>query len=126
MKLFFAIIIAMSTVSPLKGGAVFSFSGSTTFKFPDTQEGKQLKHMFKFKNTGNQPLVITDYKVACSCTKVIFSKKPILPGQESSIELDFDTNGKYGYQNRVVSIFSNAKNSPVKLRFKVYVYPQQN
>ncbi len=116
----------MNTVSPLKGGAVFSFSGSTTFKFPDTQEGKQLKHMFKFKNTGNQPLVIKDCKVACSCTKVLFSKKPILPGQESSIELDFDTNGKYGYQNRVVSIFSNAKNSPVKLRFKVYVYPQQN
>lgn len=116
----------MNTVSPVKGGAVFSFFGNTTFKFTDTKEGKQLKHVFKFKNTGNEPLIISGYKVACSCTKAFFIEEPIMPEQESSIELNFDTNGKHGYQDRVVSIYSNAKNSPIKLRFKVYVYPCQN
>ena len=46
MKLFFAIIIAMNTVSPIKGGAVFSFLSKTTFKFADTEEGQQLKHVW--------------------------------------------------------------------------------
>lgn len=122
MKLFFAIIIAMSTASPAKDGAVFSFLNKTTFKFPDTQEGKQLSHIFKFKNTGNSPLIISDYKVACSCTKAIFSKEPILPNQESEIEITFDTNGKYGYQDRIISIYSNTVKSPVKIRIKVFIY----
>jgi hypothetical protein len=123
MKLFFAIIIAMNTVSPIKGGAVFSFLNKTTYKFTDTQEGVLLTHVFKFKNIGYQPLAISDYKVACSCTKAKFSKEPILPGQESAIEVMFDTNGKFGYQDRILSIYSNAKKSPIKLRIKVYVYP---
>lgn len=115
----------MNTVSPLKGGAVFSFLGKTTFKFDDTKEGKQLSHVFKFKNSGDEPLIINDYKVACSCTKAEFSKSPILPGTESEILITFDTNGKHGYQDRVISIYSNANKSPVKLRIKVYVYPSQ-
>lgn len=122
MKLFFAIIIAISTASPLRAEAVFSFLERTTFKFPDTKQGEQLSHTFKFKNTGTTPLVISSFKVACSCTKAIFSKAPILPNQESQITITFDTNGKYGYQDRVIYIYSNAKKNPIKLRIKVYVY----
>lgn len=116
----------MNTVSPSKGGAVFSFLNKTTFKFSDTEEGRQLSHVFKFKNTGDSPLVISEYKVACSCTKANFSKEPIMPGQESSIEVTFDTDGKYGYQDRAISVYSNAKKSLVKLRIKVYIYPKQD
>jgi hypothetical protein len=122
MKLFvFAIIIAIGTASPSMDGAVFSFVGKTMFMFADVKEGEQLSHTFEFTNSGNEPLVISDYQVACSCTKAIFSKEPILPGQKSVIEITFDTKGKYGYQDRIIKIFSNAKKSPVKLRIKVFV-----
>jgi len=124
MKLFLAIIIVMNTASPFKGGAVFSFLDKTVFKFPDTKEGEQLTHTFKFKNTGDSPLIISDYNVACTCTKAIYSKFPILPNAESEIEIEFDTNGKYGYQDRVISIYSNANKYPIKLRIKVFVYNQ--
>lgn len=116
----------MNTVSPIKGGAVFSFLDKIVFKFPDTLEGEQLTHTFKFKNTGTVPLVITDFKVACSCTKAIYSKEPILSNQESEIEITFDTNGKYGYQDRIISIFSNANKNPIKLRIKVFVYSKND
>lgn len=122
MKLFvFAIIIAIGTASPSLDGAVFSFVGKTTFMFADVIEGEQLSHSFEFTNTGNEPLIISDYKVACSCTKAAFSKEPILPGQKSEIKITFDTMGKYGFQDRVVKVYSNANKSPVKLRIKVYV-----
>jgi hypothetical protein len=122
MKLFFAIIIAITTAFPVKGEAVFSFIGKTTYKFPDTKEGVLLTHTYKFKNIGNEPLIISNYKVACSCTKVDFPKAPVMPNQTAEIKVSFDTNGKYGYQDRVIYIYSNAKKNPVKLRFKVYVY----
>ena len=122
MKLFvFAIIIAIGTASPSLDGAVFSFAGKTMFMFADVKEGEQLSHSFEFTNTGNAPLVISDYKVACACTKAIFSQAPILPGQKSEIKITFDTNGKYGFQDRIIKVYSNANKRPIKLRIKVFV-----
>lgn len=121
MRLVLALILII-TAFPSNGQAVFSFLEKTTFKFADTKQGQQLSHTFKFKNIGNVPLVISNYKVKCSCTKAEFSKQPIMPNQQSQITITFDTNGKYGYQDRIISIYSNAKKSPVKLRIKVYVY----
>jgi len=127
MMLFvFAIIIAIGTASPSKDGAVFSFVDKPLFMFADAKEGEQLFHVFKFTNTGNEPLVISDYQVACSCTKAIYSKAPILPGQVSEITITFDTKGKYGYQDRVVKVYSNARKNPVKLRIKVFVYSEHD
>jgi hypothetical protein len=122
MKLFvFAIIIAIGTASPSLDGAVFSFVGKTMFMFADVKEGEQLSHSFEFTNTGNEPLIISGYKVACSCTKAIFSEAPILPGKKSEIKITFDTNGKYGFQDRIIKVYSNANKSSIKLRIKVFV-----
>jgi hypothetical protein len=120
------VLILILTAFPSNGQAVFSFLDKTTFKFPDTKQGQQLKHTFKFKNTGNAPLVISSFKVKCACTKAIFTKQPIMPNQKSEITITFDTNGKYGYQDRIIYIYSNAKKSPIKLRIKVYVYNVEN
>jgi len=126
MKLFvFAIIIAIGTASPSKDGAVFSFVGKTMFMFADVEEGEQLLHTFKFTNTGNEALIISDYQVACSCTKAVFSKAPILPGQKSEITIRFDSKGKYGFQDRIIKVYSNANKSPIKLRIKVFVLPKK-
>lgn len=121
MKLFdFAIIIALGSAFTFTGGAEFFFE-EPRHKFADTQAGVQLTHDFHFTNKGDEPLIITDYKVACSCTKVDFPKEPIAPGQSGVIKLSFDTNGKHGFQNRTIELYSNAKTSPFTLTFKVYV-----
>jgi hypothetical protein len=124
MRLFFAIIIAMNSAFILTGGAEFSFKDHT-FKFPDTHAGVLLEHDFPFTNTGDAPLIIADYKVACSCTKITFPKEPVLPGQSGNIHLTFDTNGKYGFQSRKILINSNASKKPLELKFKVTVIPHQ-
>jgi len=124
MRLVLALILII-TAFPSNGQAVFSFLDKTTFKFPDTKQGQQLSHTFKFINIGNAPLIISNYKVKCSCTTAVFSKQPIMSNQQSQITITFDTNGKYGYQDRIISIYSNAKKSPVKLRIKVYVYTME-
>jgi len=121
MRLFFAIIIALSSafVSPTGNGAEFYFLDKN-HDFTDTKAGKVLKHDYSFTNSGNQPLIITDYKVACSCTKITFPAQPIAPGETGVIHLEFDTAGKKGFQSRKIEIVSNAKKR-TKLSFRVFV-----
>jgi len=124
MKLFdFAIIIALSSAFTLNGGAEFYFE-KTKHKFPDTTEGTVLNYDFHFTNKGSQPLVITDYKVACSCTQIEFPKEPVLPEQKGVIKMRFDSTGKYGLQNRKIELISNAGQNPFVLSFKVYIIPK--
>jgi len=122
--LVFAIIIALSSAFALTGGAEFFFEASR-HKFPDTNAGVTLTHDFKFTNTGDAPLIISDYKVICSCTKIDFPKEPVLPNQTGIIHLTFDTTGKYGLQNRKIQLFSNGLKNPYELSFKVYVIPAE-
>ena len=119
MRLFFAIIIALNSAFILTGGAEFYFKDKS-HQFPDTKEGGLLEHNYTFTNQGTEPLIISSYKVSCSCTKVTFPKEPILPNKEGTIHLSFDTNGKYGFQSRKIEIISNSKKRTV-LSFKVVV-----
>ncbi len=73
---------------------------------------------YDFTNTGNQPAIITEAKVECSCTSVEFPKQPISPNQSAKIIVKFDTKSVYDRQDRNVEIISNAKNSNQKIRFK--------
>jgi outer membrane biosynthesis protein TonB len=112
----------MNSAFAFTGGAEFSFLDRSV-KFPDTQEGVLLEHDFEFQNTGDEPLVINSYEVACSCTKIDFPKEPIAPGKKGQIHLSFDTNAKYGFQSRKVKISSNAKKEITVIQFKVTVIP---
>ncbi|MFT7611336.1 MAG: hypothetical protein ACI9J3_000279 [Parvicellaceae bacterium] len=104
--------------------AEFQFIESS-HKFPDTETGALLEHDYTFTNTGDSPLIISDIKVTCSCTKFTYPSEPVLPGQQGVIHVSFDTKDKSEFQNRTLSIYSNAKKNPQKIRFKVKVYPSK-
>lgn len=95
------------------------------YKFEDTPEGTLLTATFVLTNTGNAPLLINDYKVACPCTKAELPKSPILPGKSYTMEVTFDTKGKDGWQDRAILLQTNTKKKEEKLRIKVYVYPMK-
>lgn len=86
--------------------------------FGMVKKGEVVKLEFDFTNNGNEPLLITDAKVECSCTTVDFPKQPIAPNQTAKVIVIFDTKSVYDRQDRVVEIISNAKNSHQKIRYK--------
>jgi len=90
----------------------------TKKNFGMVKKGEVVKLEFNFTNTGTEPLLITDAKVECSCTKVDFPKQPIAPNQTAKVIVNFDTKSVYDRQDRVVEIISNAKNSNQKIRYK--------
>jgi len=127
MKLFFtSLILLLNSALAFTQEAEFSLLDKKTIKFPDTKAGEILEHTFHFKNTGSIPLIIQDYLVECSCTKLSYPQQPVLPDQISELKLTFDTNGKYYFQDRIVELKMNTKKQTGKLRLKVYVIPQEN
>jgi len=125
MKLFdFAIIIALSSAFTLTGGAEFYFKENRV-KFPDTNEGAVLTHDYHFTNSGDKALIISECKVACTCTQVDFPEEPIPPNGTGIIHLKFNTEGKYGLQLRKIELYSNASETPYVLSFKVNVIPRE-
>lgn len=91
-------------------------------KMEKVREGEVVKHTFKISNSGNAPLVLSSYNVGCPCTKVTLPKQPIAPGQTVDVPMEFDSKGKYGFQDRVIVVNTNVpKNPEFILRFKVVV-----
>lgn len=125
MRLLLAVIlITLNSATGFCQEAVF-FVKQATHKFPKAKEGVLLEHSFTVTNTGKKPLIISDYKVECTCTKVYFPSTPILPGKSAVIRVTFDTTGKSYYQDRLIYLTTNTKKKTEKLRFKVFVEPKQ-
>lgn len=62
--------------------------------FGEIKEGDMVKYSFKFKNTGSEPLVISDAKGSCGCTVPDWPREPIAPGASAEIKVEFDSKGK--------------------------------
>lgn len=78
-----------------------------TFDFGKVEHGERVKHIFRFTNTGNEPLVLSNAKGSCGCTVPSWPKEPIAPGETGAIVVEFDTKGKTGRQNKQVTITAN-------------------
>lgn len=117
-----AILILIALNSALVFGQEAEFSlEEKVHKFPKTEQGVLLEHSFKVTNTGDAPLIISDYKVSCPCTKAFLPEEPIAPGASYELKVTFDTKGKYDFQDRIIYLRTNTKKEMETLRFKVRV-----
>ena len=89
-----------------------------TQNFGKTKPGHVLEFDYVFSNNGDKPLIVRNIEVSCSCTKFVFPKRPIATQEKDTIRVTFDTNHKIGYQDRILLVYTNAENSPTKIRFK--------
>ena len=72
---------------------------------------------FKFKNTGKEPLIISNAKGSCGCTVPTYPKEPIMKGQTGIIKVHYDTK-RVGAFTKTVTLNSNAKNDTKVLTIK--------
>ncbi len=68
---------------------------------------------FEFKNTGNEPLMISNAKGSCGCTVPEWPREPIAPGKTGVIKVKYDTK-RVGPFGKSVTLQSNAVNTPTK------------
>lgn len=78
----------------------------------NVQFGETVSIPFKFKNTGNYPLMILSAEPGCGCTVTDFPKKTIAPGEEGTITAAFDSNkGHEGEFRKNINVSTNTKGS---------------
>lgn len=123
MKRFAVIIIILITAPVFTQRAVF-YAPNKTIRFPKTQEGEKLKYRYVIKNTGDAPLEFYGFEAECTCTEVNLPKNVIKPGEQDFVDVVFDTNGKYYYQDRIIYLSTNTRKKRERLRFKVFVIPK--
>ena len=87
----------------------------TSFDFGAVQEGEKVNHTFKFKNTGDKPLIISDARGSSGCTVPQWPKEPIPPGEEGKIKVEFNSKGKSGKQTKFVTLTANTDPAQTKL-----------
>ena len=79
------------------------------FNFGTVNEGEKVKHTFKFKNTGNEPLIISNAQGSCGCTVPKWPREPIAPGASNEIVVEFNSEKKTGKRNQQVTITANTE-----------------
>ena len=96
---------------PAQKGPVITFE-KKTHDFGDIVQGDKVEETFHFANTGTEPLIITNVLLTCGCTVPKgWPRDPIMPGGKGELTIAFNSAGKMGKQNKVVTIVSNAVNA---------------
>jgi Protein of unknown function (DUF1573) len=81
-----------------------------THDFGTIAQGTPVSYEFKFKNSGNQPVVLSNVVASCGCTTPEWSKEPVLPGKSAIIKAGYNA-AAMGAFNKSITITSNAANS---------------
>ncbi|MBT8484092.1 MAG: DUF1573 domain-containing protein, partial [Phycisphaerae bacterium] len=78
---------------------------------------------FKFTNTGDETLVISDIKTSCGCTTTELPKKEFAPGEGSEIGVVFSPKGSGTQKKRITVISNSTAQSVVELVISANIKP---
>ncbi len=90
-------------------------------------QGEVVKYSFKFKNIGDNDLIIASATGSCGCTVPNWPKQPIAPGKEGYVDVEFNSGGKAGKQDKTITMITNCDPSTRVLHILSEVsVPQEN
>ena len=113
------LIIGLTTYAAVwqsQGEAEITFE-KTTHNFGSFPESSpKVTCVFKFKNSGDGPLVIHQAIASCGCTVPQYPKEPIKPGESGQITVTYNGAGKFpGHFKKSITIRTNGKNEMTRL-----------
>jgi len=107
------------------------FTDSTTvtiidsaFNFGKVTDGEKVEYNYRFINSGNKPLIISDAKASCGCTVPEKPDAPIPPGQTGFLKVVFSSKGRVGDVHKEIVVTSNAYPAFPTLKLTGEVIPE--
>ena len=85
-------------------------------------QGEIVSYSFKFKNTGKSDLLIATVSASCGCTVPKYPKTPLKPGEEGYIVVNFNSQGRKGFQHKKLAVISNTQPNNKIIEIKAMVY----
>lgn len=115
---------AAAAEAPAETGPSTSMTfAENAWDFGTIDEGDAVTHIFKFTNTGDNPLIIDRCKGSCGCTVPQCPKEPIAPGEIGEIEVKFNSKGKKNKQTKTVTINANTVPEQTRITISANVTP---
>lgn len=93
----------------------------TNHDFGKMIQGEVVSYGFKFTNTGDVDLLITKVSTSCGCTVSEYPIDPIKPGETKAVEAKFDSQNRIGFQNKRITVLTNANPAKTNLYIKAEV-----
>ena len=100
----FTLVFSLSGELAAKSRIVFE---TTEIDFGEIEVGKAMELTFKFKNTGDETLIIKKINSSCGCTVPRIEKREYQPGETGAIPVKFNSRGLKGKIVKTVTITTN-------------------
>ena len=92
--------------------------------FGTIEQGTPQETVFKFTNTGDGPLIITDASSSCGCTVPEYPKNtPVAPGDTGQLIVKFNGSGQ-NQVTKTITVKANTNKGSEILRIKAFVNPK--
>ena len=122
-----------NTATPVPAGPLTTMTiEEVTHDFGTITDGDKVRHAFKVKNTGAEPLLISQCKGSCGCTAPTCPKTPVAPGESTEIVVEYNSKGKSSNKEggkadtKFVNVTANTEPAQTRLTIKALVMPDPN
>ncbi|HET6995928.1 MAG TPA: DUF1573 domain-containing protein, partial [Chitinophagaceae bacterium] len=78
--------------------------------FGKVKRGDSVFISFRYKNSGDNSLFISEVLPSCGCTIASYPKKPLFPGEEGELKAVFDSHGYKGIVHKEIVVTTNTSN----------------
>jgi hypothetical protein len=95
---------------------------TTTIEYVNVPYGADTTFTFTFKNTGKEPIIVSNVQTSCGCTKAKSPEAPVAPKKSADIAVKFDTK-RVGSHTKTITVTTNVS-EPIVLTIKVTVLPE--
>jgi Protein of unknown function (DUF1573) len=89
--------------------------------FGEIMQDSENKYVFRFTNTGTEPLIIESATGSCGCTVPDYPKAPIAPGGKGEIAVVYKPGKQENQQNKTVTVVANTEPKSTTLRISANV-----
>lgn len=117
-----------STFDPINSTEQVDNGPKTTVQFASydhdfgtINQDSENTHVFKFTNTGTEPLIIQSANGSCGCTVPDYPKEPIAPGSTGEIKVVYKPGKQKDAQNKTVTVIANTEPKQTTLRISANV-----
>lgn len=84
----------------------------------------RVSHTFTGETLGDKPVVILDVVTTCGCTVPQFSKRPIRPGEKTTVKVTFDPTNRPGAFTKELGVYSSERKKVATLTIRGNVTPR--
>ena len=85
-------------------------------------EGDKVEYDFRFTNTGEAPLIISEVKASCGCTTPDWPKSVIKAGESNAVKVVYNSKGHPGEFNKGIVVTANTYPNQTTLKITGVVF----